>query len=1489
MRQFYKFTLGIFMLICGHFTSMGQQNFFSDASESAANKVNTNRVIVPVKYRVLALDLNRIQSFLGSVPEEKSIIYNRNAAPTLLLPMPDGRTASFHVWESSIQEPALQAKFPEIRTYTGQGISDPYATIRFDVTPRGFHAQVLTVNGSYYIDPYAMGNTALYNSYFRSDMPARQGFICDFENQLTDAGRIANITAPCRGTDLRTYRLAVACTGEYAQAPGVAAGTNPALLHAAIVTTVNRVVGVYEKEVAIRMVLVANNNLVEYLNAATDPFAGNNNANTLINESQTVITSNIGSANFDIGHTFSTGGGGLAGLGVVCTNSQKARGITGSPSPTGDAYDIDYVAHEMGHQWGGNHSMAGCGSSPNSTKYEVGSGTTIQAYAGICGGENIQPNSDPAFHAISFDEISNYLAGTGGGCGIATPTGNNLPVIDPLPANVSIPISTPFTLTGSATDADNDPLSYCWEQWDFSGTATWNAGATAAAGNTVPLFKSRIPKATGSRTFPDIAVINAGYPANPAATLGGLKGETLSPVARPMKFRLTVRDNRAAGGGVVSSGGGGCQSSTVYQVNVVGTTPFVVTAPNGGESFPGSSTQTLTWNVAGTDIAPIAVSNVKISLSTDAGLTYPTVIVASTANDGSEAVTIPNISTTTARVKIEAIDNIFFDISNANFTITAATSGFNFNNVAPATVACGSATAAVTLATSVIGTFNTPIDLSATGNPAGTTISFSTNPLTPGNSTTVTLNNVSILSPGTYTVTINGIAGTVSQAGTVSFVVQPGTAPAISTQPVGITVCAGANAIFSVISPGVGLSYQWQVSNGGPFSDITGANSNSYTATAVTGADNNNQYQVIVSTLCGTATSNAVSLIVNTPPSITAQPNDAVICAGNNNTFTVTAAGSGLAYQWQESLTGCGGTFVNIPGATADSYTLTNVSITQDGYAYQCVVTGICAPTTVSTNCVTLSVSSSVGIVDQPVNIVACNGSNAVFTVTASGTGVNYQWQVSNGGPFTDIAGANASSLTLTGVSSAQNGNQYQAVLTNSTCTVPSITTAATLTVNELPAVTTQPLSVTVCAGSNTTFTAAGTGTNISYQWQVSSGGPFTDITGETNASFTATAVTAGMNNNQYQVVVSGTCTPVAISSAVILTVISNASVTTQPVATAVCEGLNTTFSVTGNAGGAPAIIYQWQVSSGGIFTDIAGANAATYTINTASTAINGNQYQVLLSNATCPTLATSSPVILTVNALPVITAAADASNICTGSPVVLTADGAGATGTYSWAPGSGLTGSSVTVNPSVNPSTPGVANPITYTVTGTDANGCVSTGTVTVTANPLPVVTLTASPSYTTILPGQTVLLTTSVIPNSNFVYTWTQNGTLIANTTDSLRVDIRSLGEYQVTVADPSGTCSNISNAIAVVDSITNKFYIYPNPNDGRFNIVYKNPNLIGSVTVFDSRGARIYTASNRIERSAYQLITVDLRPAAAGVYIIVLHDKSGIRLASEKVVVR
>ncbi len=879
------------------FTAFSQADFFKDINESSISIGTNRRVVFPVKYRTTSLEFAGIRNFLSSLPVEATV-FNRRQAPVLRLPMPDGTMASFHVWESSIQEPGLQNQFPDIRTYAGQGIDDPYATIRFDFNPYdGFHGQILSPNGRVYLDPYARGDLENYISYYQRDNHRSPSFICEMPevNDIQNRVDATPLAGACRGTQLYTYRLAVACTDEYAAAVG---GTSASLLHSKIVTSVNRVNGVYETEVSVRLVLVATNNLIEFF-GGTDPFTGNNSATTLITESQTQITNRIGSANFDIGHTFSTGAGGLAGLGVVCNTSNKARGVTGSSNPVGDGYDIDYVAHEMGHQFSGNHTFNGAtancsGANRNgTTAYEPGSGTTIQAYAGICGVDDIQPHSDPYFHSVSFDEISTFVEAGGATCRVVSPTGNTLPAITAMNNNgANIPINTPFTLSATATDADGDAITYDWEEWDLGAQGLWNAGAGTT---TAPLFKSREPKTTGSRTFPDIAVILAGYPASPTATMGGLKGETLPTVARALKFRLTVRDNRAGGGGVVT-GGSGCQAgfTTGFQVNTIaGTGPFIVTLPNGGESYPGSTSQTITWNVAGTSASPISATNVKISLSTDGGLTYPNILTPSTANDGSEALTLPNIPTTTARIKVEAVGNIFFDISNANFTITNAAPGFDFDNPAATSFACGgAATATVSLGTVSYFSYSTPINLSASGVPSGTTISFGTNPVVPGNSSVITLNNANTLSAGTYNITITGVSGSITLTRVITFIVQTGTGPSITTQPASQTLCEGSNAIFNVVPSGTVTSYQWQVSTDGGtvYNNISSTNSATLTLNAVSYTQSSYRYRVVVSGQCNSVTSNAAILTVNPAPSVPVITASATtICLGDITTLSATA------------------------------------------------------------------------------------------------------------------------------------------------------------------------------------------------------------------------------------------------------------------------------------------------------------------------------------------------------------------------------------------------------------------------------------------------------------------------------------------------------------------------------------------------------------------------------------------------------------------------
>lgn len=632
------------------------EHLWSDVSEHQFAPVGRTYNF-PFPRRTLALDFAAMQSLLRAAPMERTA-----GSSTLILsiPTPDGAFQRFAVVKYSMMEEGLATRFPDILTFHGQGVDNPVATIRLDMTPAGFHAMVYAPGATYYIDPHNAGDLIHYVCYARTgvvremDLSAEQRscHLVASPQRIEELRQLVS-TSPQTptGPQLRTYRLACAATGEYTQFHG---GT-VALGQAAIVTAINRVNGIYETELAVRMTLVANNSLLVYTNGATDPYT-NNDGFAMLSQNQTNITAVIGSANYDIGHVFSTGGGGVAGLGVVCVAGSKAQGVTGLPSPIGDPFYVDYVAHEMGHQFGGNHtfnSNAGSCSGGNrnaSTAYEPGSGSTIQAYAGICGSHDLQPNSDPYFHTISFDEMVAFTnSGAGNSCASITNTGNSAPVITVPAGGFTIPKSTPFTLTGSATDPNGDALTYCWEEFDLG-----PAGNPNTPSGNAPIFRSFNPTTSPTRTFPKLSDL-----LNNTQTIG----EILPSYARTLTFRLTARDNR--------SGGGGVNRSANVQFSVNGTAgPFTVTAPNTAVSWEAGSAQTVTWNVSSTNIAPVNCANVKISLSTDGGTTFPIVVLASTPNDGSEAITVPNNLTTTARIKVEAVDNIFFDISNVNFSIT---------------------------------------------------------------------------------------------------------------------------------------------------------------------------------------------------------------------------------------------------------------------------------------------------------------------------------------------------------------------------------------------------------------------------------------------------------------------------------------------------------------------------------------------------------------------------------------------------------------------------------------------------------------------------------------------------------------------------------------------------------------------------------------------------------------------------------------------------
>ncbi len=687
--MFKKSYLGIFVFLLVVFfgTPVVAGDVWQEIDDSALNRRPSERLVVPNSYRTFRLNRTALEAILKQAPMEFTTAAQASEV-VLALPMPDGSFQRFRIVESPIVEPGLAAKFPELITYSGQGVDDPTTTVRFDLIGNKFHSQILSTRGTVLVDPYfKSGDTENYVSYNKRTVARTNDFIChfaetgDFQKLLEtkETSAFGDIAAPnvISGGTLRTYRLALAATNEYAVAVG---GNTIAGTLAAQVVIMNRVNGVYERDLALRMVVIANNNLIAYAGdqmcggnpctGANDPYA-NTNGVTMLGQNQTNLDTVIGSANYDIGHVFSTGGGGVATLNGPCGGS-KARGVTGLPNPVGDPFSIDFVAHEMGHQWGANHTFNGAtgncsgGNRSAANAYETGSGITIMAYAGICGNQDLANNSIDTFHVRSLEVIVAFSqTGNGNPCAAATASGNTPPAVSVVGGTTfNIPKQTPFALTATGSDAENDAITYDWQEYDL-GASTTAVPNTDSDGNARPIFRPYLPTVSPTRCFPSLQYIlaNANVPPSTYNCDGFtcLTGELLPAITRAMTFQVIARDNRANAGGI---------NTATATVNVDGNSgPFALTAPNTGVTFPGNSQQTITWNNANTTSAPINTTHVKISLSTDGGQTFPFTLAGSTPNNGSANVTIPNVQTSTARIKVEAVGNIFFDISDANFTV----------------------------------------------------------------------------------------------------------------------------------------------------------------------------------------------------------------------------------------------------------------------------------------------------------------------------------------------------------------------------------------------------------------------------------------------------------------------------------------------------------------------------------------------------------------------------------------------------------------------------------------------------------------------------------------------------------------------------------------------------------------------------------------------------------------------------------------------------
>ena len=578
-------------------------------------------------------------------------------------PNSNGELEKFLVWENSNFDPELQAQYPDIRAYVGKSISDKTATINFSLSPIGIQTMVLRADsGSEFIEPYTKDKTVyvLFDSKTRTT--GRLPFTCGTADQNLNQDLLndTNFTNRANNLSYKTMRLALSCVGEY----GAYFGGTVAGALAGMNATMTRVNGVFEKDMALHLNIIANNNLVVYTNANTDPYSnGATGSGGAWNaELQTNLTNVIGSANYDIGHLFgASGGGGNAGcIGCVCIDpvnpgdTEKGSGFT-SPSdniPAGDTFDIDYVVHEMGHQLGANHSFSHATEGAG-VNVEPGSGSTIMGYAGITS-YDVQPHSDAYFTYRNILQMQTNLATKT--CPISTPITTNTPPTVSAGSDFIVPKGTAYVLRGTATDAEGDVLTYCWEQNNNAPSTQAGANSVASPTKTTgPNFRSFTAKSLPDRYMPAQASVLAG-------TLSTM-WESISTVGRSSKFTFTVRDNHSV-----------TTSQTNTDETLISTSatagPFTVTSQNvSGIAWAPGNSETVTWDVNNTNTL-VGASNVNIKLSIDGGLTYPYVLATDTPNDGTEIITVPTTPLSlNCRLWIEPTANIFYAINSKAFAI----------------------------------------------------------------------------------------------------------------------------------------------------------------------------------------------------------------------------------------------------------------------------------------------------------------------------------------------------------------------------------------------------------------------------------------------------------------------------------------------------------------------------------------------------------------------------------------------------------------------------------------------------------------------------------------------------------------------------------------------------------------------------------------------------------------------------------------------------
>lgn len=692
-------------------------------------------------------DFSALDHLLRRVPHESS-----SHLAIIDIPTADGKTLAFSIQQTDVMHPDLGSKYPDIRTYSGTAMDGSGSLLAITCAPStGFMAMILHPDGSrWYLEPVQQGSTSNYTMYSNQQLEPHGAHghcgVDDHHIPSDLALRDPIAGAQQRGTatpmPLRVYRFACAATGGFTQDNGgtVASGL------AAVVDKVNKINTPIQRDVSVRLQLVPQNDQLIFLDDATDPYTGFN-LGAWITENQLVLNSVIGSGAYDLGHVIGRGTGsgviGLASLSSACSALNKGRGASSGTS-YGDFF-IGTFAHEVGHQLSATHTYNYC--PPNdvtgSTAFEPASGSTIMSYGGVCGMQNIINTTDLYYHIASVQQMRTFTTVNGGStCGnLQTTTNNNPEAIVLSIADRSIPIRTPFELRGSGTDIDGDNLTYCWEQFDLGQSVE-----LGVEGNDAPLFRSFQPTTNPNRTFPRINDI-ASNMSNPR--------EILPTRTRSLNFRLTVRDNSPLSGGIDWA------PLRLFVTEQAG--PFSVISPNSaGITWAQGAFTLVRWDVSNTNNPPVNCRKVNIRLSTDGGLTYPITLASNVENNGNAYVQAPpSLNTTQARIRVEAADNVFFDISNANFSIAPAQSpAYTVGIGTTAAQACAPANLSIDIFSSGLAGFDTPINLSVlSGLPPGATATFNPSTIIPGQSTVLTLDLGAVSADGQYTLVVLADAG----------------------------------------------------------------------------------------------------------------------------------------------------------------------------------------------------------------------------------------------------------------------------------------------------------------------------------------------------------------------------------------------------------------------------------------------------------------------------------------------------------------------------------------------------------------------------------------------------------------------------------------------------------------------------------------------------------------------------------------------------------